>query len=81
MEILLHLIALSDVVLENFTPRVTRRFGLDYPSLRQVKPDLVLVSNTGYGHSGALERLRSDGLRPGTHPRLRGLHGVPGAGR
>ena len=52
MSILLDLIAVSDVVLENFTPRVTRRFGLDYPSLRAVKPDLVLVSNTGYGHSG-----------------------------
>ena len=52
MAILLDLIAVSDVVLENFTPRVTRRFGLDYPNLRAVKPDLVLVSNTGYGHSG-----------------------------
>ena len=52
MAILLDLIAVSDVVLENFTPRVTRRFGLDYPSLRAVKPNLILVSNTGYGHSG-----------------------------
>ena len=52
MEILLDLIALSDVVLENFTPRVSRRFGLDYPNLRRVRPDLILVSNTGYGHNG-----------------------------
>ena len=52
MDILVELISVSDVVLENFTPRVSRRFGLDYPSLRAVRPDLVLVSNTGYGHSG-----------------------------
>ena len=52
MAVLLDLISISDVVLENFTPRVTRRFGLDYPSLRKARPDLVLVSNTGYGHSG-----------------------------
>lgn len=52
MELLLELVAVSDVVLENFTPRVTRRFGLDYPGLRKIRPDLVLVSNTGYGHSG-----------------------------
>ncbi|MDE2781158.1 MAG: CoA transferase [Chloroflexota bacterium] len=52
MAVLLDLISVSDVVLENFTPRVTRRFGLDYPSLRKARPDLVLVSNTGYGHSG-----------------------------
>ena len=52
MRRLLDLIAISDVVLENFTPRVSRRFGLDYANLRTVRPDLVLVSNTGYGHSG-----------------------------
>ncbi len=52
MRHLLDLVAISDVVLENFTPRVTRRFGLDYSQMRMVRPDLVLVSNTGYGHSG-----------------------------
>ena len=46
------LVSVSDVVLENFTPRVMARFGLDYASLRAVKPDLIMVSNTGYGHSG-----------------------------
>ena len=51
-EILKRLVALSDIVLENFTPRVMARFGLDYPSLRAVKPDLIMVSNTGYGHTG-----------------------------
>ena len=49
---LLDLVAISDVVLENFTPRVSRRFGLGYANLRAVRPDLVMVSNTGYGHSG-----------------------------
>ena len=49
---LLRLVAVSDVVLENFTPRVMRRFGLDYPNLKADKPDLIMVSNTGYGHSG-----------------------------
>ena len=45
------LVAVSDVVMENFTPRVMRRWGLDYPNLRKIKPDIILVSNTGYGHS------------------------------
>ena len=52
-QILLDLLRVSDVMLENFTPRVARRFGLDYPNLKTVKPDLILVSNTGYGHSGS----------------------------
>ncbi len=46
------LVSVSDVVLENFTPRVMARFGLDYASLRAAKPDLIMVSNTGFGHSG-----------------------------
>ena len=52
LDILKDLVRVSDIVLENFTPRVMRRFGLDYPNLRAVKPDLIMVSNTGYGHSG-----------------------------
>ena len=46
------LVGVSDVVLENFTPRVMRRFCLDYASLRLYRPDLIMVSNTGFGHSG-----------------------------
>ena len=52
LEVLRQLVSVSDVVLENFTPRVMRRFGLDYTNLKAVKPDLIMVSNTGYGHSG-----------------------------
>jgi len=44
------LVAISDVVMENYTPRVMKNWGLDYASLRNIKPDLVMVSNTGYGH-------------------------------
>lgn len=52
LEVLKRLVSVSDIVLENFTPRVMRRFGLDYANLKRVKPDLIMVSNTGYGHSG-----------------------------
>ena len=46
------LVGVSDVVMENFTPRVMRNWGLDYPNLRKIKPDIIMVSNTGYGHGG-----------------------------
>lgn len=52
LQTLQELVAISDVVLENFTPRVMRRFGLDYARLKACRPDLIMVSNTGYGHSG-----------------------------
>ncbi|HJM92505.1 MAG: CoA transferase [Alphaproteobacteria bacterium] len=51
-EILADLIKVSDVFIENFTPRVLRGWGLDYPNLQKIKPDLILVSNTGYGQAG-----------------------------
>ena len=44
------LVSVSDVVMENFTPRVMRGWELDYPNLRKVRPDVIMVSNTGYGH-------------------------------
>jgi crotonobetainyl-CoA:carnitine CoA-transferase CaiB-like acyl-CoA transferase len=46
------LVAISDVVVESYTPRVMRKFGLDYASLTAVRPDLIMLSNTGYGHTG-----------------------------
>ncbi|MBI4310135.1 MAG: CoA transferase, partial [Chloroflexi bacterium] len=49
-EVLVDLLRVTDVFMENFTPRVMRRWGLDYPNLKKLKPDIIMVSNTGYGH-------------------------------
>ncbi|MBI2171860.1 MAG: CoA transferase [Chloroflexi bacterium] len=49
-EALKELIKVSDVLVENYTPRVMRRWGLDYSNLVKIKPDIIMVSNTGYGH-------------------------------
>ena len=49
-EVFKELIKTCDVVMENYTPRVMRRWGLDYPNLKKIKPDIIMVSNTGYGH-------------------------------
>ena len=46
------IVAGADVVVENFRPGVMRRFGLDYPVLKEVKPDLVYCAISGYGQSG-----------------------------
>jgi crotonobetainyl-CoA:carnitine CoA-transferase CaiB-like acyl-CoA transferase len=46
------LVAISDVVVENFSPRVMAQYGLDYQHLRAVRPDLIMVSLPGFGQSG-----------------------------
>src|SRR5438874_1669395 len=52
LEIVQRLVATADVVVENFRPGVMQRFGLDYPALKAVKPDLVYCAISGYGQTG-----------------------------
>jgi formyl-CoA transferase len=47
-ELVLH----CDVVLENFKVGHLKRYGLDYASLKAIKPDLVYCSITGFGQDG-----------------------------
>jgi crotonobetainyl-CoA:carnitine CoA-transferase CaiB-like acyl-CoA transferase len=46
------LLAQADVVLQNFRPGVIERLGLDYQSVKAIKPDVVYASITGYGSEG-----------------------------
>lgn len=46
------LIAKADAVAENFAPRAMRSFGLDYASLVEEKPDLVMISSCLQGQTG-----------------------------
>lgn len=52
IELVQRLLAHYDVVVENFSPGVMRRFGLDYASLSALRPDLVMCSISGFGQSG-----------------------------
>ncbi len=46
------LIALSDVLVENFAAGVIERLGLSYAAVTAVKPDIIMISSAGTGHSG-----------------------------
>jgi crotonobetainyl-CoA:carnitine CoA-transferase CaiB-like acyl-CoA transferase len=48
------LAAQCDVVVENFKAGGLDRYGLDYESLRKVKPDLIYCSISGYGRTSPL---------------------------
>ncbi len=54
LEIFLQLAAKADVVIESFRPGVVQRLGVDYDSVRKVKPDIVYASISAYGQSGPL---------------------------
>ena len=42
----------ADVVVENFSPRVVEQFGLDYDSLVELNPDVIMVRMPGFGLQG-----------------------------
>jgi benzylsuccinate CoA-transferase BbsF subunit len=46
------LAAVSDAVVENFTPRVMANWGLDYQNLKKIKPDIILLSLSTMGSTG-----------------------------
>ena len=52
LQVLRNLVSIADVFSENFTPRVIKNFGLEYGDLRKIKPDIIMVSSTGYGFYG-----------------------------
>ena len=52
VEVFHDLIARSDVFIQNFRPGVVERLGIDEPSLREVRPDLIYVSVSGFGETG-----------------------------
>jgi crotonobetainyl-CoA:carnitine CoA-transferase CaiB-like acyl-CoA transferase len=42
----------SDLVVDNFSARVMKAWGMDYASLVKIKPDIVCLSMSGFGHTG-----------------------------
>ncbi len=46
------LVKKCDVVVENFRAGNLKQYGLDYKSLKKIKPDLIYCSITGFGQNG-----------------------------
>ncbi len=46
------LVSISDAVVENFAPRVMANWGLDYDSLKKVKPNVIMLSMSTMGQTG-----------------------------
>jgi len=52
MEVLKRLIAVSDVLFENFTPRVIPSYGLECPAMQEINPGIIHVAMPGFGSTG-----------------------------
>jgi len=60
-ELLRELVAVSDAVTENFASGVLARMGFPYDELARIKPDIVYVSNSGFGNDGPYSSFKTWG--------------------
>ena len=60
----------ADVVVENFRPDVKGRLGIDFESLSEVNPRIILASISGFGQDGPYA------LRPGFDQIAQGMGGL-----
>ena len=56
VELAKRIVAMCDVVVENYRSGVVDKLGLGYPELRRVRPDIIMFSSSGYGDSGPYNR-------------------------
>jgi crotonobetainyl-CoA:carnitine CoA-transferase CaiB-like acyl-CoA transferase len=73
------LAAHCDIGVENFAPGVIGRLGLGYEALRERRPDLIMLSLSGYGQTGPYSRYVSYGGLLGAQSGLFSVSGYSGA--
>ncbi len=52
LEILRKLVATADIIVANLPPRALQKIGLDWETLSTNHPQIILVTQTGFGHTG-----------------------------
>jgi crotonobetainyl-CoA:carnitine CoA-transferase CaiB-like acyl-CoA transferase len=60
-ELFAALVEISDAVTENFAAGVLARLGFSYEALKALRPDIVYVSNSGFGYRGPYREFKSWG--------------------
>ena len=60
-ELLAEIVKKSDVVSENFAYGVLESWGFGYEALKALKPDIIYVSNCGFGHTGPYKNYKTWG--------------------
>lgn len=71
------LVAISDVVAEGFSPGVMDRWGLGYEAMKQIRPDIVYVQQSGMGAHGRYGRMRTVGPIAAAFTGISEMSGLP----
>jgi benzylsuccinate CoA-transferase BbsF subunit len=77
-ELFADLVRVSDAVTENFAAGVMDRLGLGYDDLREIRRDIIYVSNSGFGHTGPYAAFKTWGPVVQAICGLTFMSGLPG---
>jgi len=77
LEIAWRLIKWADVMAESFTPGTMKKWGLDYPNVSKVKPDIVYLSTSQMGQTGPLAQFSGFGYHAAAMAAFTHLTGWP----
>lgn len=77
LEIARKLVAMSDIVAEGFSPGVLDNWGLGYNALKEIKPDIIYVQQSGMGAQGTYGRFRTVGPVANSFSGLSEMSGLP----
>lgn len=55
-ELVKRLVKTADIVVENFSPGTMSKFGLEYEKVKEMKPDVIYASISGFGQTGPYSR-------------------------
>lgn len=77
-QILLDLVNISDVLVENFRPRVMQNFNLTYETLKTLRSDIIMCSMPGFGTEGEYAEYPAFGPSVETMTGITSLMGYPG---
>ncbi|MCH7625894.1 MAG: CoA transferase [Chloroflexi bacterium] len=77
-EIIRELVSISDIIIENFATGVMGRLGLDYESVRRIKPDIIMLSGSTLGVTGPERNASGWGPNVCSFAGLPSISGYPG---
>ena len=78
VELFKRLVEISDIVIENYSPRVMPNLGINYPVLKAINPTIIYCSMPGYGPEGPFQHFVSYGTTIDPHSGLASRMGYPG---
>lgn len=77
-EVVRDLVKWADVVIESYSPKAMRNWGLDYAQLTKIKPDLIMLSSSLFGQTGPYAMLPGLGTMGSAMSGITATIGWPG---